>query len=224
MERTNKNSIKGLIGQSGDEFREIFNQSPIGIISHDKEGIAVNANDSALNMLGFSRLEDILGLNLFDNPFIEENKEELIEKGIIRFQTPLDLEKIKDFGFYYPIKKGDLFLDYTVSVTDSGYLVQINDITEGKQSKQSLQSSDERFDLVLNKLTDYFAICDSKWRYLYVNKAYAQNLGKSREQLLGQRVWDIIPQAVGTLNYKNCMKTAEDRISRIWTSSITFQD
>ena len=54
MDRTNENSIKDSKPQSGDEFREIFNQSPIGILLYDKNGITINANDSALEMLGFS--------------------------------------------------------------------------------------------------------------------------------------------------------------------------
>ena len=75
--------------------------------------------------------------------FIEEKKEELLDDGIIRFQAPLDLDIIKDFGFYYPTKKGVLFLDYTVSVTDSGYLVQIQDITERKKAEEELQKSEK---------------------------------------------------------------------------------
>ena len=100
--------------------------------------------------MAISELDDVLGLSLFDNPFIEEKKEELIDKGVIRFQAPLDLDMIKNLGFYTPTKKGVLFLDYNVSVTDSGYLVQINDITERKKAEKlnrelldGLQQSDE---------------------------------------------------------------------------------
>ena len=56
MDRTNKNSIKDSKPQSGDEYKEIFNQSPIGIIFHDKKGITVNANDSALKIMGLSEI------------------------------------------------------------------------------------------------------------------------------------------------------------------------
>ncbi|MGZ7044099.1 MAG: PAS domain S-box protein [Methanobacterium sp.] len=79
------------------QFREIFEKSPIGILFYDKNGITVNANNSALKMLGFPRLDDVLGHNLFDNHYISEKKDELLNKGIIKFQAPLNLEKIKDF-------------------------------------------------------------------------------------------------------------------------------
>ncbi len=93
-----------------------------------------------------------------------------------------------------------------------------------QDSEGRLREANGRFDLVLNQLTDYFAICDVNWRFLYVNEAYARNLRKSREELLGQCVWDLIPQAVGTINYENSLKTAEDRMPRTWTSSVTFPD
>ena len=101
MDITNKNSVKDFAGQLGDEYKEIFNQSPIGIIFHDKKGIAVNANNSALKIMGIFRLDDILGINLFDNPFIAGKKEELIDNGVIHFQAPLDLDMIKDSWFLY---------------------------------------------------------------------------------------------------------------------------
>ncbi|HML04991.1 MAG TPA: PAS domain S-box protein, partial [Methanobacterium sp.] len=98
------------------------------------------------------------------------------------------------------------------------------DITQLKEAETELQTSHERFDRVLNKLTDLFAIADSKWRYLYVNDAYVQFVGKPREQLLGQVIWDIIPEAVGTINYENFMKTAEDGIKRTWVSHSPIGD
>ncbi len=86
MERTNKRGIKDSASQSEDEFKEIFNQSPIGIIFHNKEGIAVNANTSALKIMAISKIDDILGINLFDNPFIEEKKDELLKKVLSGFK------------------------------------------------------------------------------------------------------------------------------------------
>ncbi|MGZ7119300.1 MAG: PAS domain S-box protein, partial [Methanobacterium sp.] len=140
------------------QFREIFEKSPIGILFYDKNGITVNANNSALKMLGFPRLDDVLGHNLFDNTYISEKKDELLRKGIIRFQAPLNLEKIKDYSLHSP-KKGSIFLDYTVSVTDSGFLVQMMDISveeqTGKELKKSLQSeitTHDELDRVIEEL------------------------------------------------------------------------
>ncbi|MGZ7136427.1 MAG: PAS domain S-box protein, partial [Methanobacterium sp.] len=126
------------------QFREIFEKSPIGIIFYNRNGIVVNANNSALKMLGFPQLDDVRGHNLFDNTYISEKKDELLREGIIKFQAPLNLEKIKDYGLHSN-KKGVIFLDYTVSVTDSGFLTQIQDITEHKKAGEQLKHSETRY-------------------------------------------------------------------------------
>jgi hypothetical protein len=61
------------------QFREIFEKSPIGILSYDK-------------------------------------------KGNVKFQAPLNFDNIQKIGFYNPTRVGSAFIDYTISVTDSGFL------------------------------------------------------------------------------------------------------
>ena len=85
-------------------FEEIFHQSPIGILLYDKEGKLTNANDSALKIARIPRLDDVLGISLFDNPIIASRKEELHEKGLIKFQDSLDLIEIKEQNIYNPIE------------------------------------------------------------------------------------------------------------------------
>jgi PAS domain S-box-containing protein len=198
MDRTNKNSIKNSKPRIRDEFREIFNQSPIGILFHDKEGVAVNANNSALKIMAISKLDDILGINLFDNPFIAEKKEKLLKEGIIRFQAPLDLDIIKELGFYYPTKKGVLFLDYTVSVTDSGYLVQIQDITERKIAEE-VQRSRESFRALAENSPDLIIRLDKDLRYVYINSTVTEKTGQSPEYYIGKTYEEAgIPEKYAT--------------------------
>jgi PAS domain S-box-containing protein len=67
---------------------------------------------------------------------------------------------------------------------------------------------------VLADLTDYFAIYDREWRFVYVNDAAAKVLEKAREELLGQCVWELYPAAVGNEFYKTAMAVAADRRPR----------
>ena len=113
------------------QFKEIINQSPIGILLHDKEGSTVNANNAALKIMGIS-LKDILGCLMFDFLPINHRKDKLFKEGLIKFQAPLDFDKLKNAGLQSS-KKGALFLDYTISVTDSGFLTQIQDVTDLKR-------------------------------------------------------------------------------------------
>ncbi|MDD1775554.1 MAG: PAS domain S-box protein, partial [Methanobacterium sp.] len=116
---------------SEKQYREIFEKSPIGILFYDKEGKLTDANQSALEIAGIPSLNSYIGLNLFDNPQVASRKEDLLNDGLIQFQSTLDFDNIKKFGIYTPTKSGSAFIDYTISVIDSGFLVQIQDITEG---------------------------------------------------------------------------------------------
>ena len=60
-----------------------------------KMGRLTNANDSALKIARIPKLDDVLGTNIFDNPIIASKKEELHEKGLIKFQDSLDLSKLR---------------------------------------------------------------------------------------------------------------------------------
>jgi len=61
----------------------------------------------------------------------------LLKEEIIKFQASLNFENIKNTGFYTPTRSGNVFIDWTVSVIDSGFLVQIQDITETEESIES---------------------------------------------------------------------------------------
>ena len=62
-----------------DLFKDIFNKSPVGILFYDKKGKLMHFNQSALKIMGISKSEDILKINLFDNPVIVEKKNKLLK-------------------------------------------------------------------------------------------------------------------------------------------------
>ncbi len=124
--------------------------------------------------MAISKLNDILGLSMFDNPPIEEKREELINDGVIHFQAPLDLDMIKNLGFYTPTKNGVLFLDYTVSVTDSGYLVQIQDITEHQNTEEKLMQEHDVLETVLESSEGPIFSVDCNYRYTSFNLQHAK--------------------------------------------------
>jgi len=186
--KSTKKSIKD--SKSGDEFKEIFLKSPIGIILFDMDANISNANESALKMLGTPKLEDILGRNIFDFVPIAEKKEKLLKEGLIKFQAPLDLKWLKDFDYYHPTKEGVLFLDFTVSVIDSGFLVQIQDITERKKAEEELKESEEKFRILADSSPAAIGVYRDK-RIIYANPASESILGYTKEELFKMDWFDI---------------------------------
>ena len=181
-------------------FEEIFYQSPIGIFFYDKKGKLTNANDSALYIARIPKLDDVLGTNIFDNPKIASKKEELHEKGLIKFQDSLDLIKIKEQNIYNPPEPEIIDIDWTVSVTNSGYLIQLQDINEHKKADEKLRESERQYSEIFNSMNEMFQVLELIYEdngkvvdYYYrdVNPAFEQLTGKSREQLIDKKVKDI---------------------------------
>ncbi len=51
---------------------------------------------------------------------------------------------------------------------------------------------------VLASISDAFIAIDTEWRFAYINEQAEPLLGRTRDELLGKRVWDEFPEAVGS--------------------------
>lgn len=70
----------------------------------------------------------------------------------------------------------------------------------------------ERLERILAGIQDDFVMYDDEWRYVYVNDQAAQSLGYPQEYLLGQCIWELFPEAVGNLFYREMLRAkAEGR-------------
>ena len=77
----------------------------------------------------------------------------------------------------------------------SGILEINRDITERKAAREQLQEAHRRTTSILESMSDGFNTFDREWRYTYVNAAATRILRKSREELLGNNIWELWPYA-----------------------------
>ncbi len=71
------------------------------------------------------------------------------------------------------------------------------------------------FESIVENVDDHLVVYDREWRYLYVNEGAARVLGKRREELLGQCIWELFPEAVGNQYYRELHQAvAEQRVIR----------
>ena len=202
MDEPNKNDENYQARQINANFEEIFYQSPIGIFCYDKNGRLTNANNSALNITRIPKLDDVLGTNLFDNPLIASKKEELHENRLIRFQDSLDLIKINEQNIYNPLEPKLIDIDWTVSVTDSGYLIQIQDITDNKKNVETIKEYEATYRGLFESLDEAIQICELVFDdeehpidniILDVNPAYEKQTGLKRDEVIGRNIKSILP-------------------------------
>ncbi|WP_414580836.1 PAS domain S-box protein [Scytonema sp. PCC 10023] len=91
------------------------------------------------------------------------------------------------------------------------------DFTPPQPAQAALQGNPEVIH-ILESITDAFIAYDRDWRYTYVNEAAVGLLKKSRNELIGKRVWDVFPLLCGT-NVERIMHKAVDE-----QTALVFED
>lgn len=80
-------------------------------------------------------------------------------------------------------------------------VVNMHDITERKKSEENIRTNEEKYRLLIERISDGFIALDKDFRYTYANKKIGELTGIIPETLIGKVVWDVFPQAVGSETY-----------------------
>jgi len=81
-----------------------------------------------------------------------------------------------------------------------------------RRSQFELRDLTEERETVLSSISEAFSALDRNWRYTHVNDRVAEMAGWPKEKMIGQVIWDIFPDAVGTEFYEkahNVMRTGK---------------
>jgi PAS domain S-box-containing protein len=140
--------------QSEERFRNIFEKSPIGIELYDSVGQLVDANKACLEIFGVSDNEKMKGFKLFEDPNLSEEVKENLKGGeVFRYEAPFDFQKVKEHKLYETTKSGVSYLNVSITPLGawqkedkSGYLGQVQDITEHKRMEEALRRSREELE------------------------------------------------------------------------------
>jgi PAS domain S-box-containing protein len=87
------------------------------------------------------------------------------------------------------------------------------EITERKQAEAALIESKQQVSRILESITDGFFTLDHQWRFTYFNQKAEQILQRTRTELLGQNLWDVFPELVGTTFDGEYHKAIEQQVT-----------
>jgi len=88
----------------------------------------------------------------------------------------------------------------------------MSDITERVRTEAAVRDSEARLQAVIGSISDGFFTLSTDWIYTFVNENAANFVGKTREQLIGRRIWDVFPEAEGSPfheRYRQVMETQQ---------------
>ena len=72
------------------------------------------------------------------------------------------------------------------------------DITAAVESQMALEAAKAKADEILASIGDGFCALDAQWRFSYFNRRAETMLGKSCEDVIGRRFFDVFPMVEGT--------------------------
>ncbi len=90
------------------------------------------------------------------------------------------------------------------------------DISERKKMEEVNQDLLARTTNILESITDAFFTLDREWRITFVNKRSALIMHKPKEELIGQNLWEIFPEAVGSIFYDHYQKAMNDQVTTVF--------
>ncbi|MEO5722685.1 MAG: ATP-binding protein [Chthoniobacterales bacterium] len=67
-----------------------------------------------------------------------------------------------------------------------------------RQRQHEVRELIDQRETVLSSISDAFSSIDREWRYTYVNDRVAEMAGLPKEKMLGRKIWEVFPDAVGT--------------------------
>ena len=66
-----------------------------------------------------------------------------------------------------------------------------------QELEQALQKGEEKYRILLDESSDPFFSFYPDGKYRYVNQAFAEGVGKTVDEIVGQSIWDIFPGEEG---------------------------
>lgn len=165
-------------------LRNIYQNLPAGIELYDRDGYLIDLNDKELEIFGLKSKEEVLGINIFENPILpKEMKEKLRKRENANFSLSYEFSQLKG---YYPSDRTDglNLLTKITALYDSqnnfiNYLLINIDRTEAIVAYNQIREFKDFFTLVGDYAKVGYAHFDAFTRDGYALSSWYRNVGEN---------------------------------------------
>lgn len=81
-----------------------------------------------------------------------------------------------------------------------------------QRAQAAWQGSNQRVATIINSISDGFFAVNRQWQLLFINEQFAQVAGRTPAELMGLSLWEVFPEAVGTMfaqQYEQAMQSGK---------------
>ena len=196
-EITERKLAEHALRESEKSYRELFNNSPVGIHLTDSKGRFYYVNPALVRLFGASSQDELmehyrdLSSDLYVHP---ERRSELM--GILRevgHVENFESEVIRLDGEQIWVSEHAKIREW---LSEDNFLIDgfSMDITERKKAEEALRRKTEEQALLLESVPTQIWYLTEVDRYGAVNQAHADFYGLTRQAMEYRRLWDFQPQ------------------------------
>jgi len=206
---TEQRRAEEALRESEAKYRQLFETVSDALVVFDAETREfLEVNDAAVRLYGYSR-EEFLKLRHSDLTAEPEESDASIEETLAGALTRIPLR-------YHRRKDATVF---PVEISASAFTLAgrrvlcgvIRDITERRAAEDALRRSEETARVLLNASTNVVILMDTQGHVLALNEMAARKLGGSQEELLGRRVFDLLPPDLARLREARAAEVIRSR-------------
>jgi PAS domain S-box-containing protein len=197
-----------------ERYYNLYDLAPVGHVTLSEKGVMLETNLTASELLGVSR--DMLVKKPFHNFVRKEDQHIYLHNRKLLFDSGepqnCDLQMVKNDGTPF-----FAHLAATLARDEDGTPVcraVISDITERKRFLELQKETNQRMIDILESMTDAFFTLDGSLVINYFNAAAERLLNRNRLDVLGQKLFEVFPEAKGSIFEEKYSQAIREKITQ----------
>jgi len=188
---TDRKRVEAALRESEEKFRNLAEKSIVGIYLI-QDGVFKYVNSKQAEICEY-RIDEMIDKIMVkdavfpeDWPLVEEN----MRQRVFGEQTSTHYA----FRVFTKNRKIKYTEVYSSRITYQGKPAIIGamlDITERKKMEETLLESEEKYRILLEESSDPIFSFTPEGQYKYVNRAFAEGVGRPVGDIIGKRIWDV---------------------------------
>jgi two-component system, cell cycle sensor histidine kinase and response regulator CckA len=189
---TSRKQLEEALHASEVSYRRLFESTRDGVLILDFDsGKILDVNQYLTGMLGYAREEFlercIWEIRAFSNTALNRTVfAELRQKGYVRCEDlPIETRDGRSIHVEFV---GNSYLVHGMAFIQC----HVHDITDRKQAWESLAKANTEWERTFNSISDLIMVLDDRHRILRANKAMADAVGMTGQELIGKLCFDVV--------------------------------
>ncbi|MEG4496746.1 PAS domain S-box protein [Microcoleus sp. F10-C6] len=226
---TERKRSQAALQESEERYRTVITALAEGIVLQDANGTIRTCNASAKRILGLSR-KQMMGRSSLDpawravredgSPFPGEEHPAMVTLRTGKACSNVVMGVHKPDGSFTWISINTQPIFRPDKSIPKGVVCSFADITDRKRAEEALRQSEARYRAILEDQTELIARLLPSGTFTYVNEAYCQFFGITREKLVGYNYEPVVleedreyvAQCVNKISWQNPVVTIENRV------------